>query len=188
MKSIFTSGGKLFLICSVAALTLGIINAITAPVIAGRKVLELNMALTSLTGELQAAEGVTVEEESVVKAYYPVIRAGKVESYILQLSGSGYGGDMKILSRYKLDGKIISVKMMDNLETPGLGKKSENPEYMKKFISTGSSDPVPVRKDMLEQSEAEAITGATITFIGVAKALEEGSRFITGGRILKGGE
>ncbi len=188
MKSIFISGGKLFLICAVAALTLGVINVITEPIIAERKVLELNKALNSLTGELQAAEGVTVEEESVVKAYYPVLRAGKVDSFILELSGSGYGGDMKILSRYKLNGEIISVKLMDNLETPGLGRKAENPEYMKKFVGAGSSDPVPVLKSMLEQSEAEAITGATITFIGVAKALDEGSRFINGGRLAKGGE
>ena len=188
MKSISISGGKLFLICAVAALTLGIINAITEPVIAERKVLELNNALSSLTGELRAAEGVTVKEESVVKAYYPVLKEGKTDSYILELSGVGYGGDMKILSRYKLDGEIISVKLMDNLETPGLGKKAENPEYMKKFIGLGSSNPVPVRKDMLEQLEAEAITGATITFIGIAKALDQGARFITGGSLAKGRE
>ncbi|MBA7541944.1 Ion-translocating oxidoreductase complex subunit G [subsurface metagenome] len=188
MKSIFMSGGKLFLICAIASMTLGIIYAITEPVIAERKVLELNKALNSLTGELRAAEGVTVEEESVVKVYYPVLRAGKVDSFILELSGSGYAGDMKILSRYKLNGEIISVKLMDNLETPGLGKKAENPEYMKKFIGAGSSNPVPVLKSMLEQSEAEAITGATITFIGVAKALNEGSRFITGGKLAKGRE
>ncbi len=185
MKSIFITGGKLFLICVVAALILGIIDAITEPIIAERKVLELKKALNSLTGELQAAEGVTVEEDPVVKAYYPVLRAGKVESFILELNGSGYNGDMKILSRYKLNGEIISVKLMDNLETPGLGRKAETPEYMKKFIGAGSSNPVPVRKNMLEQSEAVAITGATITFIGVAKALDEGSRFITGGRLAK---
>jgi len=186
MKSIFISGGKLFLICAVAALTLGVINTITAPVIAERKVLELNKALNTLTGELQAGEGVAVEEEPVVKAYYPVLQAGKVNSFILELNGSGYGGDMKILSRFKPEGEIVSVKLMDNLETPGLGKKAENPEYMKKFIGSGSSAPVPVLKSMLEQSEAEAITGATITFIGVAKALDEGSRFITSGRLAKG--
>ncbi len=188
MKSIFLTGGKLFLICAVAALTLGIINAITEPVIAARKVLELKKALNSLTGELEAAEGVEVEGEAVVKVYYPVLRGGKVDSYILELSGGGYAGDMKILSRYKLNGEIISVKLMDNLETPGLGKKAENPEYMKKFIGAGGSKPVPMRKNMLEQSEAEAITGATITFIGVAKALDQGSRFITGSKLAKGRE
>ena len=47
---------------------------------------------------------------------------------------------------------------------------------------------MPVRKDMLEQSEAEAITGATITFMGVAKALDEGSHFITSGKLAKGRE
>jgi Na+-translocating ferredoxin:NAD+ oxidoreductase subunit G len=39
-----------------------------------------------------------------------------------------------------------------------------------------------VRKDMLSQGEADAVTGATITFLGVARALQEGSRFVQEGR------
>jgi electron transport complex protein RnfG len=65
---------------------------------------------------------------------------------------------------------------MDNSETPGLGKKAENPAYMEKYLGTGASDnPVPVRKSMLKPDEADAITGATITFLGVSKALAEGA-------------
>jgi electron transport complex protein RnfG len=101
---------------------------------------------------------------------------------ILELIGDGYGGDMKILARYGPEGVIQAVTLMDNLETPGLGKKAETPEYMEKFIGTGGRDkPVPVRKNMLVPGEADAITGSTITFLGVSQALAEGARYILEG-------
>jgi electron transport complex protein RnfG len=102
---------------------------------------------------------------------------------LLELIGSGYGGDLKILARYDRTGEIRAVKLMEDEETPGLGKKAESPAYMDKFIGTGAAgNPVPVRKDMLPTSEADAITGATITFLGVSKALAEGARFARQGR------
>ena len=58
-----------------------------------------------------------------------------------------------------------------------LGKKAENAEYMNKFKGTGADKPVPVKKTMLEAADADAVTGATITFTGVSKALEYGSEF-----------
>jgi electron transport complex protein RnfG len=92
--------------------------------------------------------------------------------------GNGYGGEMAILAGYTEEGEIFAVQMMENSETPGLGKEAEKAEYMQKYIGTGTEKPVPVRKDMLSQEEADAVTGATITFIGVAKALVEGSDFV----------
>ena len=98
---------------------------------------------------------------------------------LLELEGSGYGGEMNILARYDWDGTVRAVRLMDNSETPGLGKKAENPAYMEKFIGTGSQEnPVPVRKDMLASGEADAVTGATITFLGISKALSEGAEYV----------
>jgi electron transport complex protein RnfG len=97
---------------------------------------------------------------------------------VLELEGSGYGGEMRILARYDGEGAIRAVKLMDNTETPGLGKKAETPTYMDKFIGTGApEEPVPVRKDMLASSEADAVTGATITFLGISQALAEGAQY-----------
>jgi electron transport complex protein RnfG len=48
---------------------------------------------------------------------------------------------------------------------------------MNKFKGTGADKPVPVKKTMLESADADAVTGATITFTGVSKALEYGSEF-----------
>jgi electron transport complex protein RnfG len=119
-----------------------------------------------------------VPESTVVVTRYPVIKEGQSTGMLLELEGSGYSGEMKILARYEEDGTIRAVRLMDNTETPGLGKKAENPAYMEKFLGTGSAaTPVPVRKDMLQTGDADAVTGATITFLGISKALAEGAEY-----------
>lgn len=185
MKTVMLTGLKLFLICAVAAVTLGGINALTEPVIIQRKIQELQKALHELSPDAQSGEAVAVADNPVVLKRYPLSKAGRSAGTILELRGSGYGGELKILARFAPDGAIVAVKLMDNLETPGLGKKAENPAYMEKFIGTGSEGkPVPVRKDMLSAPQADAVTGATITFLGVSKALAEGARYV---RSLDGG-
>jgi electron transport complex protein RnfG len=179
MKALVVVGLKLFAICAVAALTLGGINAITEPLIIQRKIMEMQQALDELTPDAQTGEAVAVTDNPVVVMRYPVIKDGESAGMLLELLGSGYGGEMKILARFDRDGTIRAVKLMEDSETPGLGKKAENPAYMEKFIGTGSEEkPVPVRKDMLTSGEADAVTGATITFLGVSKALAAGAEYV----------
>lgn len=178
MKTIAITGFKLFAICTVAAVTLGGINAITEPVIIQRKILELKAALDELTPDAETGEAGAVEGNDTVLKRYAVTKDGQTVGLLLELVGSGYGGDMKMLARYGLDGTISAARLMDNTETPGLGKEAENPAYMRMFIGSGAAErPVPVRKDMLPMADADAVTGATITFIGVSKALAEGARY-----------
>jgi electron transport complex protein RnfG len=178
MKSVVIIGLKLFAICAVAALTLGGINAITEPLIFQRRIMELQQALDELTPDAETGEAVAVSGDPVVVKRYPVRKKGQNAGMLLELQGSGYGGEMKILARYDKDGRVRAVKLIENSETPGLGKKAESPAYMEKFVNTGTPEnPVPVRKDMLASDEADSITGATITYLGVSKALAEGARY-----------
>jgi electron transport complex protein RnfG len=142
--------------------------------------------------------------------------------HVLALTGSGYGGELKLLVYYGVDGAIRAARLVENTETPGLGKKAETAGYMAMFTGTGAARPVPVSKEMLAGGAtgspggraavgafagrvpwirasraglgawlfgdasggtaggADAVTGATITFRGVAAALAEGAQFVKG--------
>jgi electron transport complex protein RnfG len=165
--------GKLALICALSALILGVVNSITEPAIAIRKTAELKAALSSLLEEGTPGAREDLSDSSVILSRYPVEATG---DWILELNGKGYGGDMKILASYRKDGSIMDVVLMDNSETPGLGKKAEKSEYMDKFRGSGGSTPVPVSKDALESPDA--VSGATITFVGIATPLQEGSVYV----------
>ena len=176
MKNIIIIAVKLAVICLVAAFVLALVNGITAPQIAASKAqAELDaLSVINKAGTI----GERVEGDGAgVNYYFPVTDGGKVTNYIMSLTSMGYGGNLVILGNFKTNGEIIDAKLMEDSETPGLGKKAENPDYMNKFKGTGADKPVPVKKTMLESADADAVTGATITFTGVSKALEYGSEF-----------
>jgi electron transport complex protein RnfG len=173
MTATMEKAGKLALICALSALILGFVNTITEPAIARRKAAELKAALTSLLEEGSPGAREDLNDSSTILSRYPIEGMG---GWILEMNGKGYGGDMKILASYRDDGSIIDVVLMDNTETPGLGKKAEKPEYMDKFRGTGGSSSVPTSKEDLESPDA--VTGATITFVGIATPLHEGSVYV----------
>ncbi len=179
MKNFAVISIKLGLICAVAALFLGLVNSVTAPRIAFIKEQRLNEALEIVSMGYSVGSYIDETSSEVIDGRYPLGENGSA-GYLLRLNAKGYGGEMVLLASYSRTGEILSVKLMENLETPGLGKEAEKEEYMEKFIGTGNITPVPVRKNMLSQSEADAISGATITFAGIADALAEGSEYIKG--------
>ncbi len=176
-------GLRLAVICTVAALVLALVNMVTAPVIEANRARALQEALERLVGDAPVGErrDVSEQESEAVRGYYPVDRGS--EGYVLELVGNGYGGDMQILAGFRPDGELFAAILMANTETPGLGKEAERPGYMEKFVGYGDDDPVPTRISQLEPEEADSVSGATLTFIGIARALEAGSSFVTSGGI-----
>ena len=175
MTEMIKIAGKLGLICAVAALCLGAVNMITEPQIALFRAQKLQAALE------QVSPGGTIGDETeaddpVVLSYYPVDDGGSKSGYILNLKGAGYGGDLIILASFDPAGELIGSVLMENDETPGLGKEAEKDWYMKKYLGFSGSD-IPTSKSQLEQADADAISGATITYTAIGTALIAGSDF-----------
>ena len=231
-KKMIIIGLKLFLICAISAITLSVVNIFTKEPIENQKVeaenkvrdefvevfkeqLNLNNCTAGTKIVLSEKELEELKENDIetVVAYYPVKNSGTTIGYIVELNAKGYGGPMKMMALYNTDGEIVSVVLLDNEETPGLGKKAEEESYMNKFIGTGGPEyPVPETKSMLEGSsgstiqyerdwprfnlsfdewffgvtegQTDSVTGATITFNGISGALAQGVIFI---KILEGG-
>lgn len=179
MNQATVAGGKLALICLVSALVLGLVHALTAPVaaagIAERRLQDLSWMAGSGAVDPESIEGV----RGAVKSYYTVRnKQGDPELYILRLRGSGRGGELSLLASFKTDGEIVDVVLRDSQETPGLGKQAEDPQYMVRFIGRGGAEPIPTRKAQLSRDELEGVSGSTLTFLGIARALEEGAQFV----------
>ncbi|MFP4483880.1 MAG: FMN-binding protein [Spirochaetaceae bacterium] len=182
MQRLLSIGGKLALICTIAALILALVNAVTAPVIEHNRQELLKRTLSEIVGSESVGERREVRDDPFVKAYWPVSGG---DSYVLDLVGQGYGGEMRILAGYRSDGTVFAARLMRNNETPGLGKEAEDPEYMEMFTGTGDDGPVPQRPDQLSSGEADGVSGATITFMGIGEALEAGSQFVENAEALE---
>lgn len=181
MKNIIIIGLKLMAICAVSALILSLVNGATAPKIAELKKEAEKDALMVVVSEGVPGDEVIVDNNPVISSYIPVVSdSGEIISYVVKFTGAGYAGDMTILANYSVTGSVLSCILLDNLETPGIGKKAEEPEYMEKFEGTGGDGekPVPQKRADLDSTDADAIGGATVTFIGIANALEHCSNFV----------
>ena len=85
-------------------------------------------------------------------------------------SGEGYGGDIVLMVGFRKDKKtVISYKVLQASETPGLGMKLKTPEFAGQFAGRDGSA-LKVRKD---GGDIEAITSATITSRAVCKAIAD---------------
>lgn len=185
MRNILNISGKLALICTVAAIALAFVNQITAPKIEAFNKEKLVLALSAVSNNYSISEKsilvndkYTDSEFSMIHEYYTLTENGFTTGYILSVTANGYGGPMNMIIGYESNGDIIQARLLKNAETPGLGKEAEKPEYMNVFLSKGGSESIPIRKNQLSAERADAISGATITFSGIAKALYYGSEFV----------
>ena len=75
----------------------------------------------------------------------------------------------------------MGAKMTVDSETAGLGKKAEESWYMDLFKGMGVDKPFPSAPKDLSADDTALVSGATVTFKGVSKALKNGSDYIKEG-------
>lgn len=178
MRNFARVGITLSLIAAVAATALAMVNAFTAPKIAAYELQVIKDALVEVSGGYAVGDQATTDDPLVTNVYPLSGENGDTVGHILQLVGTGYGGEMVVMASYHADGEVIDARLLANAETPGLGKKAEVPSYMDKFKGTGGVTAVPVKKDMLGKADADSVSGSTVTFTGVAKAIAYGSDYV----------
>ena len=177
MKTIIRTALILFLICSLSAGLCGVINSITAPKIAENTAKAEKEALMAVANGYEMGEAMD-SGDTQITLMIPLMKDGKTEGYIFRIGTNGYGGSMNVIASFRTNGEIMKAKLMENGETPGLGKKAEKESYMAMFYGTGTDgNPVPRSKSAMSAADAEVVSGASITFNGVTGALERGSYF-----------
>lgn len=144
-----------------------------------KKMLGLLVSLTAISGACAAvlayvnsitAEPIAATAEKAREAAKAAVLCGE-EGYTAEgRSGEGYGGDIVLMVGFKKDKKtVISYKVLQATETPGLGMKLKTPEFSGQFSGKDGSA-LKVKKD---GGDIEAITSATITSRAVCKAIAD---------------
>jgi electron transport complex protein RnfG len=128
MKTIVSIGGRLAVICAVPPWP-GIREQDHRTAIAVYKQAQLEEALSAVVPSVRQGKRrmslTTCREDPL-----PIVGAeggdGAAVGYVLKLVGVGYGGDIVLIASYAPDGTVMAARLMDNSETPGLGKAAEN--------------------------------------------------------------
>jgi len=117
--------------------------------------------------EKQVAEGAV---------YYEVFdREGRIIGYALPGSGVGYGGQILLMVGVLPDfKKITGLKVLESVETPGLGGRITEKEFQERFTQLALEPSVSlVKGKKSKENEIEAITGATISSRAVVNIVNE---------------
>ena len=153
----------LCLICVVAAAALAVTEGITTPVIKIREAEELAKNLKVYVPDADNFE----EAIKDGKTFYVASKGGQDISYIMPASkGPGYGGDIVIDVATDVEGKVIALKITALSETPGLGDRVQNPDFLQQYIGKSLNDPLAVGDDI------NGISGATVSSRAVTTAVK----------------
>lgn len=174
-------------ICAVSAVILAALNMVTKPAIDAYEEGKTTSALQAVSNGMEIGEYAEINDSYITYRYEltspnataTTVSDTAVTGYILGLKTNGYGGEMILVASFDTDGVVMNAVLVSDDETPGVGKKAEADGYMDKFIGTGSTaNPVPTTKSMLSEVDSAAVSGATITFTGITKALNAGSAYV----------
>lgn len=154
MKKIIHLTVFLAIISALAGGVLGLVNQVTAPIIAEKKIAAVKASLQEIFPNASEFAEITIEENDVVVNAYEASGAG----YAFNVSIQGYKDVIEFIIGFDLNGKITGLKMNYVNDTPGLGTKVGEPEFINSIVNKSVDD------------KLDTISGATIS----SKAVIEG--------------
>lgn len=108
---------------------------------------------------------------------YTVSKNDSLIGYALPYSGSGFQGNIRLMVGLDSELKeIIGMRVLEQVETPGLGTKVTEEPFTNQFINLVANPFIECIKGAkaTNNNEVEAITGATISSKAVLRIINSG--------------
>ena len=157
-------------ICLVAGAILAGVNEFTAGPIAVAKAAALEEAIKAVAPEFdnkpteEAYMAVTADGDSL--KIYPAKKGSETVGGAVESNTSkGFGGVVKVIVGFDMEGKILNYSVLEHAETPGLGAKMHEWFRMEKGQQSilGRTIPDGGLKVSKDGGDVDAITAATIS-------------------------
>lgn len=166
-STLFNMISTLMLITLISGFLLGYFNNLTeepkARVKAALKVKAINYVLPTYDNDL-LKDVVKIKDpnsKDSIEVYTAYSKRKLVGIALMGTSKKGFSGDVKCMVGYLPDGKINKIMVMEQKETPGLGTKMKDENFIQQFLGKNpQTDKIIVKKD---GGNIDALTGATIS-------------------------
>lgn len=162
MKVLIRYGFVLGLICLLAGGLLALVNALTQPKILAQANAEEEKSLTEVLPCALRFDPIKSTNSEVI--YYKAYdKDNQQVGVAFKAQGKGYSSIIETMVGMSLSGKILAIKIITQNETPGLGNRVTENQFLNQFMN----------KDILELNKVQAITGASISSAAVIKSVEK---------------
>ena len=106
--------------------------------------------------------------------------SGNVIGHVINATSSeGYGGDIQISIGVDNDNKLLGLGFLSISETAGLGMKAKEPAFKDQFIGKDASGEIErVKSGSVDDTQFQALSGATYTSTAVGNALNAALKFL----------
>lgn len=156
------------LIAAISAGLLAGVNMWTAPLIEENAQMRLQETLASVidADEFQ-------EQEGTEYSLWHAQKSGSLVGYVVRLKGQGYSSaGIDILIGLNTEAVVQGVYIFSHSETPGLGDKVTNKDFLSQFAGKGIEDPIAKGTDI------DAISGATSSSMAVIGSVRRAVQFV----------
>lgn len=164
--------------CTVLAL----VNSVTSVKIAANKIAKANEAMKVVMSDADSFEPVENFAQSAsssikVLSVYAAKKDGATVGAVAQINGPTYDRGT-VMVGMKTDGTITGVQFLELSDSPGFGLKANDPTFKLPNGKTfyGQFEGVDAKGGLKAGSNFDAISGATITSVGAAALIEEGTK------------
>ncbi len=173
----------LFLVGFIVTAILAAVYQIANPLILAREASEKMLSLQKVLPKAESFEdemtasaltnmGITIPN-TVVSAYRGV-SGNDLSGYAVSVQPKGYGGKINMIVGIASDGSVSGVTIISMNETPGLGTKATESEFIDQYQGILPSDTLQVVKQgVSSKGDIQALTGATVTSRAVTRGVSD---------------
>ena len=156
----------LLVICLVVAAALAVTHTITEPLIE-----KINKERADATRALvlPAAQGFSPYNGELLEGVLECYVADNAAGTVITATSKSFGGTLTAMVGVDSTGHIAGVSVIEHKDTPGLGTKAFAEDYLSQYEGIGYLLADKIRND----SQVEAITGATVSSNGVYLAVQK---------------
>ena len=171
MKNLVKPVIVLTVIAFICTAALAGVNTLTKEIIAKAAAEKKAIAMQALFPEEQGFDALEIDAETLKKYNSSgVYKASSGKGYIVEVSASGYGGDIEMMVAFSNECDILGVKVVSHEETNGIGTRVVGDEkYLEKYVGKNAKEP----------SGIDAVSGATISSKAVLAGVNDAANLIT---------
>lgn len=167
----------LVVICVVTTALLAITNFVSAPIIAKNQEASATATRKELLADADSFTSLdtnllTLDDQSAKVT--EVYQADNGCGYVITVVTKSFGGDLTMMIGMAADGSITGVQVTDSSDTPGVGSKDAQPDYLAQYdgLTALTSEDVKKETSVTQDGSAfEYITGASVSGTAIHKGV-----------------